>query len=263
MPRKNLLAGSGRETHGLKMMAIGQNPSPEQLARLDVLRRESLSEVIIRWDDSLATVSFLSGHWKSAGSLSLAPTNRRQARRLKLSHDAQQAVAAAEMFLVQNKGLLRLDDPRRECVLVTYQVDSLGFKHVRFDQYYRGIAVWSSSVIVHLTGDNDIYALGGNYFPTPRRLVHFREKVPAARAIALALDDLRQTVGFEPMPPAAKEAMKDTGPKAEKVIFHSRDTGQPALAWKIEVRPTVRDRWIYFVDCRAATILFRYNATAS
>jgi len=263
MPRKNLLAGNGRETQGLKMKAIGQNPSLEQLARLDVLRRESLSEVVIRWDDSLATVSFLSGHWKSTQSRWLSPTNRRQARRLKLSHEARQAVAAAEMFLVQNKGLLRLDDPRRECVLVTYQVDSLGFKHVRFDQYYRGIAVWSASVIVHLTGDNDIYSLSGSYFPTPRSLTRIREKLPAAQAIALALEDLRQTSNVEPIPPAAKEAMKDTGPKAEKVIFHSRDTGQPALAWKIEVRPTVRDRWIYFVDCRAATILFRYNATAS
>lgn len=237
-------------------------PSREQLVALERLKRSSRGDVTIRWNERNWTPTFLRGRLGVVRNVRPGAANRRRARQLELSEAAIRDVGAAEQFLKRYKRLFKIRHPGREFILREHTVDSLGMKHLTFDQYYKGIPVWASSLIVHINRAGEIYAINGRYEPTPRQLRSAKARIPAERAIQIAVDDLKRTVQFQPIPPHVNEAMKYRGPSAEKVIFHERDTGRPHLAWQVSIRPNVRDHWYYFVDATDGRIIFRYNATA-
>lgn len=245
--------------HGGKDMP---GPSREQLAALDKLKRRSGGDVTIRWNERNWTPTYLRGRLGVVRDVRPGAANRRRARQLELSEAAIRDVGAAERFLKTYKRLFKIRHPGREFILRERAVDSLGMRHLTFDQYYKGIPVWASNLIVHINRAGEIYAINGRYEPTPRRLKSERERIPAERAIQITVDDLKRTVQFQPIPPHVNEAIKYRGPSAEKVIFHERDTGRPHLAWQVSIRPNVRDHWYYFVDAADGRIIFRYNATA-
>lgn len=180
----------------------------------------------------------------------------------RLPRSSQRHLGMAETFLVDSRDLFQLDDPARELRLTEYRMDSLGFIHLKFQQVYQGIPVWGSQLIVHLSGDDEIYAVTGRYEPTPRSVRSVESKVSSADALDRALQDLARRGPIHSFTPDMARLLGYPGPSVEKVIFPDRRTGRPHLAWMVTIRPNLRDRWHYFVDALTGEILFRYNATA-
>ncbi|HXF06102.1 MAG TPA: M4 family metallopeptidase [Blastocatellia bacterium] len=179
----------------------------------------------------------------------------------RLPRRSQRLLGMAETFLVDFRDLFQLDDPARELRLIDYRQDSVGFVHLKFQQVYQGIPVWGSQLIVHLRGEDEIYAVTGRYEPTPRSVRTVESKVSSAEALNRAVQDLARRRPIHSFTSEMARLLGYPGPSVEKVIFPDRQTGRPHLAWMITIRPNFRDHWHYFVDALSGEILFRYNAT--
>lgn len=180
----------------------------------------------------------------------------------RLPRSSQRHLGTVETFLADSRDLFQLDDPVRELRLIDYRQDSVGFVHLKFQQVYQGIPVWGSQLIVHLRGENEIYAVTGRYEPTPRSVRSVESQVSSADALDRALQDLARRRPIQSFTPEVARLLGYPGPSVEKIIFPDRQTGRPHLAWMITIRPNLRDHWRYFVDALSGEILFRYNATA-
>ena len=69
---------------------------------------------------------------------------------------ADSATATAKAFLRSNRDILGLADPDTELAPGKVVEDDLGMRHVRFEQRFRGLAVWPGAVIVHLDARGDV-----------------------------------------------------------------------------------------------------------
>ena len=73
----------------------------------------------------------------------------------------------ARNFLRVNRELLRVNDPDNELTLVSQERDDIGQHHLKFNQTFKGIPVWSSGLSVHLDAKGNVHLLDGAYVPTP------------------------------------------------------------------------------------------------
>ena len=56
-------------------------------------------------------------------------------------------------------------NPRNQLTAVDYRVDSLHFKHIKFQQTVGDIPVWGSYLTVHFNSSNAIYRISGRPYP--------------------------------------------------------------------------------------------------
>lgn len=45
--------------------------------------------------------------------------------------------------------------------LISSDTDELGFRHIRYQQMFKGVPVWQSETIMHINKDNEIYRVDG------------------------------------------------------------------------------------------------------
>ena len=174
------------------------------------------------------------------------------------------AAQAAADFLARNRDLFRLENPGRELEVKDEQADRFGWKHVRFQQKYRGMPVWGGEIIAHLDDTGLLYALNARYLPTPKNVDLRNVEITQEQAIAWALQDLglrRTDLRLEAW---QKRLLKYDGPTARLYIWQDEKVGvpEPRLVWHVAVRPNFQDNWFVFVDAHTGEVLERYNATA-
>ena len=73
--------------------------------------------------------------------------------------------SAALSFLNQIKGIYRMKDPYQEMRVYLVQEDDLGYRHIRLRQFYQGLPVIGSELVVHINRDQKIYQVNGRYSP--------------------------------------------------------------------------------------------------
>ena len=73
-------------------------------------------------------------------------------------------------FINYYRGLFKLNQPNQELIVSNIKIDNLDYKHVRLQQVYKDIPVWSSELIVHINADEIVYLAGGHYIPTPNQI---------------------------------------------------------------------------------------------
>ena len=152
--------------------------------------------------------------------------------------------ATARTFLQTNRDLLRLDDPQAELTLTRQQTDDLGRTHLRFDQKYKGLAVWPADLIVHLDPNGHVDLLNGVFVPTPKKL----DTTPA----------LDQATAIEYARTALTDGDKAKVTAAELIIYAPGDT-PPRLAWKLELDISLTSHWLVVIDAINGDELTAYN----
>jgi len=152
-------------------------------------------------------------------------------------------LSVAREFLRRNAGSLHLADPDQELVLERQERDEIGLRHLRFEQQYRGIAVWPSDLTVHLNAAGSVELLDGNFIATPRR-------VPSRATIE----------GSAAMERAARAAGIDrTACGIPQLIVYTAHGRYPRLAWRVGVTPSLlTSSWIV-VDASNGVILERIS----
>ena len=174
------------------------------------------------------------------------------------------AVDLAREFLSKNRRLFRLENPDEELVVRDETVDRFGWRHVRFQQIYKGIPVWKSELVAHVNREDGLYAINARYLPTPRQIDPGKLAVSREKAVRLAVQNLGLTEQDLKLPEWQKRLLNYDGPQATLYIWQDDEAGisEPRLVWHVSVRPNFKDNWYAFVDARTGEVLQRYNATA-
>ena len=154
--------------------------------------------------------------------------------RLKSENPADIALSFMELY----KNVFKLGRPHEELRCVSIITDELGLKHVRFQQIYHSVPVWSNELNVHLNQHNSVYLVQGRYIPTPRD-VHTQPAINAGRAIERVFEE----IGAE---------KKETPQATAELVIYAKPLGRALLAYKVPV-----PGWIYFVDAVKGDIVDR------
>ncbi|MCP4123940.1 MAG: T9SS type A sorting domain-containing protein [Bacteroidetes bacterium] len=161
-------------------------------------------------------------------------------------------------YLEAAKGVLRIDQPAKEFVLLKNETDEQGQLHLLYQQYYKDIKVHAGEVRLH-GNSQTISRLNGRYFPTPD-LASVEPSLTAEAAIELALQDLSGITSVKPLTETEKHLIPGAQSNAELIIYHKDgNSDQECLAWHIKLIPNITSNWIYFVDAKDGTILKKYD----
>jgi hypothetical protein len=153
--------------------------------------------------------------------------------------------SVAEKFLMDNRNLLKLSEPTKELVPKRHWVDRSGTKHFRYQQTYQGIPLWGKELMVHLDAYDSVYLCQGRYEPTPE-LLDVTPEITADEALEATKGHLGITTDCLH---SAKTAL---------VIYTTYD-GRMTLTYKVEISPSIDQRWIYFIDTDNGTVVHRIN----
>lgn len=148
--------------------------------------------------------------------------------------------------------LLGLTNLASELRLQSASTDDSGARHVRFDQVYNGIPVWGSDLYVHISSDNVIRILNGEYVRTPSG-VDTVPTVPALAASRTVQSDFESQGRWHPTTDARFEGDSTAAPD---LVIYNGPKG-PVLAWAASVRPNLLEWWTVFVDAHNGAIIHR------
>ncbi len=154
----------------------------------------------------------------------------------------------ARSFLRSKRGLLRLSDPDNELLLSAYSTDALNRRHLRYQQIFKDIPVWTAELNVHLDRNGNVDLLNGAFVPTPKRMV-----TQPAWSEAEAIEAARAAV-------SNGETAKADIPLL--IIFPLKNN-ICRLAWKIELSDSYNYDWLVIVDASNGSILTAYNQVMS
>jgi len=148
-------------------------------------------------------------------------------------------------FLNENRALLKLEDPVNELMLINQKTDQQGKTHFRFQQTINNIPVWGKQALVHLDKTSGVYLFQGNYEPT---LAAFNTtpEITASDAIAITLLDLEVSTPL-------------SIPADSELTVYIKIDGSPILSFKVEITPSMEQRWIYFIDAETGAITHKIN----
>ncbi len=188
------------------------------------LKADVQGKVEVKFDEKNGTPTFLKGNLPTASESSI--------------------VESAVKFLDNYKELFLIYNPCAELKLNKTEKDKVGMTHVRLDQYYKGIPVWASQIIVHFDKEQRIYLVNGRYEPTPA--IKTEPEITEEAALITAKDDLKHEGEFF------------GEPTCELVIYPLEQKYR--LAWLVNLRTaSPSGDWKYFVDAKTGEILLKYN----
>ena len=147
--------------------------------------------------------------------------------------------------------LFAMTDPNIELRLTDLQ-SSLTGKHVRFHQYYKGVAVYGAAISIHTNHSGGVRVIHSNYYPKIN--ISTAASLTPDQAISIAAADAR---AFDLRKP----------PRANLVIFPNPNAGQIgdySDAYRVAYRAIVHSRhplasWEYIIDANTGEPLHRRN----
>ena len=149
-------------------------------------------------------------------------------------------------FLNAVKTNMQIKEPMNEFQIINNQVDDLGMTHIKMQQFYKGIEVHGSQVILHQTNDK-IDLMNGRYYPTPK-ISSVEPSLSAEAAETLVRADLP---GVKTLSIKETDLLNMDQVTAKLVIYHhDRKIDQEKLVWHITIcllytSPSPRDRQKY------------------
>ena len=157
------------------------------------------------------------------------------------------SVDIATDFLVANRALLKLEEPRDELRLSHEWRDRLQKKHLRFQQQLYGVPIWGREVSVHLDANDAIYLFQGRSEPTWPNF-----DVTPAIAPEEASRRVRLDLGLD----MARAVIAESQPE---LTIYAPDQGSPVLTYKVDITPSLEQRWLYFINARSGAVEHRLD----
>ena len=150
-------------------------------------------------------------------------------------------------FIAAYRRIFKLQDPSEEFRLISFNVEGSGQKHIRFSQFFMGIPIKSSEMIVHLNRFNQVHLVEARYIPTPSGLV-IQPKLSEAGAFRKAAQELNR----QDCPNCRSELM----------IFPD-NSSKPHLAYRVSANAGVTQAWEIFIDAHSGEMLAKLSAVHS
>ncbi len=242
----NFLARNGIAPQSARSANISSSVQASGLlkAQLQNITLPKAMPSVIRWNSSSGTPRLIEYHYPTQGnSVSSVPSRKNP-------------VAIARQFMLDNKILLKIDDPESEFRLIGSHTDEQGLSHVRFQQQYKGIEVWAKDAYVHIDQAGRVVSFNGVYIPTPS--LDATPQITSSTAVNVVLEDLHAKGFTEGVPNVFKKILPYAGASFTKVIW-CNEIPAPHLAWFVEARSGIDHDWFYFIDASTGKILRSYD----
>jgi len=149
-------------------------------------------------------------------------------------------------FLDEIKAAFRMRDPRSEFELRKLQRDELGYEHIRLRQFYQGIPVAGSEMIVHINEQREVYLVNGHY--TPDIDISIAPFITESQALQTGLDNFSEelTLSVVQGPDLVIYPVGNHHHLAYRYSLYCNEAGGAGL-------------WIHYVDAHSGELLDRYN----
>ena len=155
-------------------------------------------------------------------------------------------------FLTEHGAAFGIRDAETELVAAGERTDRLGWRHVRFDQVWRGVPVYAAELRVHIDSTGTVRSANGTFVPSLD--LDPRPEVSEGLAATLARRHLHRHDGVDP------ESV-EVIPRL--VIYHTgllrSVPGDARLAWHVEVRDGAQVREELFFDATDGRLLDRFT----
>ncbi len=161
--------------------------------------------------------------------------------------------AQSKAYLDGVSKILSIKNADEEFELVEIQEDDLDMVHLKYRQTYNGIPVWGAEFILHAK-DGLIQKSNGLTFPTipyqiPNEVLSIEE----------IKNKITSQIPLKQLTPAQKRFMPDTW-KIDQVIYHlDENFNNPILAYHVEYRPNIFDRWFLIINAENGEELEKYS----
>lgn len=151
-------------------------------------------------------------------------------------------------YLKKNEKQVGLAQPDKNLKVKNIQKDSLGMKHIRFNQTVKGIPVEGAEVVVHYNKQDELVSVNGSHVPEATEEIDTSAVVSESAAVEAA----KQAVN-------APAQLEET-PSAELVIYPFEGTNH--LAYKVNVNflGEKPGNWFAFIDAKSGKAIDQYNA---
>jgi bacillolysin len=237
LTQKSSVALASRKTpkiNGAQSAAIIDPAQQQNLKSLNLQLKDS-GGVKVSFDTNKGTPTFI-----KPNNVSIKP----KIAGLATAKHSKSAIAM--QFLKDNRALLKLENPEAELQTVSQVTDAQNKTHIRFQQTIQGVPVWGKQAQVHLDKDDGVYLFQGRYQPTVNN-INVTPNITAQAAIDKVLQDL----DFAGVLPESANT---------ELVVYTTSSGSSVLTYKVEVSPTIQDRWIYFIDAATAAVVHKiYN----
>lgn len=168
-------------------------------------------------------------------------------------------MASTYAFLQQFRAPLHLNNPEQEFRIQRQNIDTDGVTHTRLYQYFRGLPIYGTEVIVH-SQNGTVTLFNGRYFATPQ-LSSVEPSLSAKDAVAISRQDLAQRTTLLDFTPELEEITGETMvSKEELCIYFSDPAGKkPHLVYEIRTAANPLEKWTYLIDAHTGEVLKKYN----
>lgn len=141
------------------------------------------------------------------------------------------------------------------------QVDPHGKSHVRLQQYYKGIPVYASEVIVHLNAQGQGEVFNGRYLVF-KDAVETTPGISASQAVNTAKQNITKGKTWRPLSQLEKTLVQHEEPLTTLCVYEDRALiKKNVLAYHVVYTPTLHARWEYFIDAQTGKVLHHFNST--
>ncbi len=160
----------------------------------------------------------------------------------------------AQAYLYEVEQNLQIQDALDEFRVRSIETDQLGQTHIRMDQYYKGVQVYGSELIVHLKNDRPFF-LNGRSFPTPK-LESVDPSITREEAYEQAKKDMARYTAFRSIPEALAPKVDDP-----KLVILPEHGGEQTsrLVYEVVVMPNPTNNWKYFIDAQTGAVIDKFN----
>ncbi|MFH0796948.1 MAG: M4 family metallopeptidase [Candidatus Omnitrophota bacterium] len=243
-PDKALLPAEAQKNTGSSEISPLPNPSPPGAGSLSIglERGEDSGGGVVTPSQQAALSSYpkLKVNWGGNG----VPNSLRG-----FDQPVSGEPASASLnFLEGIKNIYRMKNPGQEFKLHKEILpDRTGYLHVRLDQYYQGLPVVGSQLIVHINDKSSIYQVNGRY--TPDIAVSIIPGITETQALGVGYKHLTGKINLEIIQ------------QPQLVIFPIGNQPHLAYHYVLSYNNGAGDlgKWVYYVDANTGKVLRSYN----
>ena len=166
------------------------------------------------------------------------------------------AVATTYQFLDQVRGVLKIDKPEASFSVRQAETDALGQTHIRLTQTHGGIPVYGAELVAHLT-NNEVTLVNGHYQEVKNEIAA-NPKLSVKQAADLALADVGKAGAVRTF---GSNLFNLERAKGELCVYPVGDSHR--LAYELTIRPSMLQRWAYWIDAETGAVLDKINTTCT
>ncbi len=191
-----------------------------QINAIENLKQKGI-DIQVAWNEFNPTPTFLNGKLTENNYMKNFPS----------------VELAAKNFIEENKTIFNLKSPLEELKLLKTETDNIGMTHTKLQQYYNGLKIMGSQLVVHFDKHGAISSINGRYIPTPK--ISTVPAIDEAKAKSIASQNCN---GVESI-------------NSELVIYINDN--EPTLAFEVQVPTKIAPKQRVIIDAHSGNVLYK------